>query len=163
MSKLIRHIDPSKDFWELNPLTKPLFPDFHKVPTSSTIMWALTLLYHPESPYADFSLDTKKEIVAKEYTTTYEAYPEVISIFTNMILTKPQRYLIEWEKKWEERQNFLAAQPYTLDTADALDKALVNTEKIWKVYMNCRKDVEQEATQTAQGGVKESASEAGLI
>lgn len=99
----------------------------------------------------------------KQYGTEYENYPDVKITFMDMVLTKPQRYLAEWELKWEERQAFIAQQPYTLDTADALDKALVNTEKIWKVYMNCRKDVEQEASQTAQGGVKESSLEAGLI
>lgn len=129
-------------------------------------MWALTLLLHPDSPYADFSYDTKEQIVIKEYLpkdVPFDSLSTEIDLFKHLVLTKPQRFLIEWERKLEERQNFLTLQPYTLDNADDLDKALANTAKLWKVYMDCRKDVELETAQTAQGGVQESASESGLI
>ena len=159
MAKAIQIIDPTRSFWDLHPHLAPMFPSR----PSSTVMWALTLIYHPESPYADFTFSTKRDIVFKEYNTSDEELSPIIQQFKSAILTKPQKFLIEWEEKLEERQAYLHSLPYNSENIDSLDKAMANSEKLWKVYLNAKKEVDQEISATAQGGVIESAQEQGII
>jgi len=77
-------------------------------------------------------------------------------------LTKPEQYLVAWEQKLDERQEFIASKPYDHSTYEMLDKMMSNTDKMWKQYMTCLKDVQEEES-LLEGGSQESLNEQGVI
>lgn len=83
-------------------------------------------------------------------------------LLQKFFLTKAEKYLIGWEEKMDERQNFIASIPYSSETFEVLDKMMASTDKMWKQYLACLKDVEDEDS-TAMGNSQESTAELGLI
>ena len=128
-------------------------------------MWATALVYHPESKYANLDEESRvKEILEDlELTITWADYTDLHDHFKRLCLSKAQRFLISWESKLEERNQFIDSLPYSADTYEILDKMMASTDKMWKQYMTCLKDVENEKATQSKGGAQESLLEKGIL
>jgi hypothetical protein len=172
---LLNHFDTDKNFWSSSPQLKILFHQIYSEDkskdkkNSSTILWCIALLLHPESKFANYPYQKRLEIVqdyAQNHETEFnpELYPETVHLFEEGVLSKAQKFLVKWEKKLEERQEFIDSLKFDLETVETVDKILSNTNKLWKQYQECLKDVEEERSKNVgQGGAMESASEQHLI
>lgn len=154
--------DASKDFLDANPKFKVFFPN-----VDSQIMWAIAYVYHPESPYRNETVDNKRKIVAEDWLQDaefdWDSIQDLVTKFEKECLTKKERILSNWEQKLDERDVLLASIPYTIDTAEFLDKSLAASTKLWEGYMKAVKDVEAEMSVYITGNSAESALESGLI
>jgi len=92
----------------------------------------------------------------------WESFAPQQEILKKFFLSKAQAYLIAWEQKLDERQNLIASIPYSMSTYEDLDKLMATTEKLWKQYQTCLKDVEDEESATL-GGIQESMTELNII
>ena len=134
---------------------------------ASELIWCYTLIFHPDSALGTLDVDDKVKIVQKDYLDdgfTVEAYKDYIEVYKRICLTKKEKILVNWELKFDERNAFMASIPYNEETFELLDKMMSATEKLWKQYMTCLKDVakEKEEGQT-RGGAVESLAELGKI
>ena len=79
-------------------------------------------------------------------------------------MTRKQRVVRIWGDKLDERMKMISETAYDIDNSEMLDKAMARTEKIWKVYMQALKDLDDESSNTqVQGGAEESAEEKGWL
>lgn len=65
-----------------------------------------------------------------------------IELVANLVLTKKRRLLYSWEKKLEEREDFLAAIPYGVDSYEMLDKMMGGTDGVQAILIyavRCRR------------------------
>lgn len=149
--------DLTDDFFSLNPAFKTEFK-----PYSSEEMWAVSILEHKDSPYSNFSRREKLDVISQTFKNV-EVSEELIDKFNSITLSKAQKFLKSWERKLEEREDFIASLEYNEDTFEMLDKMMSSTEKLWKQYLSILKQVEQEADSETLGGQEESLSEKGII
>lgn len=171
-------IQKNVNFWEVNPeLTIPSeFADLYKKDESkskahsSKLMWAIALYIHPKSKFRILSKEESGKVIAEDFLKDPKfkwntpAMLRLVEEFKKYCITKAQRFLVAWEDKLEERQNFLETVQFTIDDAEDIDKMLSRTDKLWTQYRQCLKDVEDEdAKGQVRGGAAESASEQGLI
>lgn len=151
-----------EDFFIQNPMFSVAFSS---VP--SNVMWAITLDQHPKSIYRNLDAQTRRSLIETEYLKSsldWEALKDTIELFKELSLSKRQRFLNNWENKLEERDNFIASLPYDESTYEILDKIMAQSDKMWKQWSTCLKDVQEEETlQTTEGGALESLSEQNLI
>lgn len=156
-------LDPTSDFWsnlQLRAVHKEEYPD-----TPSEVMWALYLIFHPSSEYYEMPLKSRislvtTDIIGKEYDVT--PHTPTIEKIQQLSLTKTQYALFNWEKKLEERDQFIASQPYDFSTYEALDKMMAQTSKLWDQYFSLVKQLEKDQGKT-RGDVEESLSDRGII
>lgn len=100
------------------------------------------MIYHPKSNLYEVPLKDKIELI-QEYIKKDVDLPkgftldlqdsqvvEYIDIISKSLLTKAQRFLANWQRKLEERDEFLEQTPYTLVNAEQLDKIMGNTDKL---------------------------------
>lgn len=119
-------------------------------------IYYLLLIYHPKSNIYEIPLKEKKELII-EYINREPALPkgfefdldseeiiEYTDIINKSILTKAQRFLANWQKKLEERDEFLDNTPYTLTNADSLDKIMGNTDRLKSTLEKAIKDLSME-------------------
>ena len=121
--------------------------------------------FHPSSQYKNIETFERRRLIEEDYLgfkLDWAEYKETQAALKKLFLTKPEQYLIGWEEKLDERQNFITSIAYSEDTFELLDKMMGVTEKLWKQYQVALKDVETEDS-TLQGKSQESAGEAGII
>ena len=164
-SRIVFNIN--EDFWvqfpELTPVFKEIKKEFKK--ESSSVMWALLMDFHPKSMYKNIEEVGRRNMIDVDYLgfhLEWSNYAKEQELLEKFFLTKAEKYLIGWEQKMDERQHFIASIPYSSDTYELLDKMMSATDKMWKQYLACLKDVEDEET-TAIGNSQESPAELGLI
>lgn len=166
---ILSTFDTSTDFFEVNPqLSIPFRPLLKDVKDPSRYMWSVALFLHPDSKFANTDPSYRQELITSDYFPEMDfesaPYPAVAEVFSHLCLTKPQRFLKDWEEKLEERARFIASLPYNETTYELLDSMMSKTERMWKQYMNCLKDVEDEKAKSHTfGGAQESLTEQGLI
>lgn len=153
--------DTSLNFFEIYPELKPTLKNLNSMQA-----WACLLYVHPGSAFSQLEFKDKVEIFRADYDKDFDPtlanYAAAIDLLTKLILSKKQKFLIDWEMKLEERANFIASLSYTADTFELLDKMMSASSKMWEQYLKCLKDVEAEQGIT-MGGAQESLSEKGLI
>lgn len=166
---ILSTFDVTADFFEVNPqLRIPFEPLLKDITNPSKYMWAVALFLHPDSKFANTDEEYRKTLIISDYYEDMDfespPYSAVAEVFTHLCLTKPQKFLKDWEEKLEERAKFIASLPYNETTYELLDSMMSKTERMWKQYMNCLKDVEDEKTKSHTfGGAQESLTEQGLI
>lgn len=156
------------DFFQANPQLEVAFSYMKdKYPeTYSKIMWSIALDRHPKSIYRNLDSQERRNFIEKEYTgfkVEWDKEEDTVDLFTKLALTKKEQFLVAWEDKMEERQLFMTSMPYNETTYELLDKMLSSTDKMWKQYLSCLKDVSDEDQEKTQGNFMESPSELGLI
>lgn len=132
---------------------------------SSRVMWALILDFHPKSMYKNIEVTERRQYIDVDYLGFHLDWEKHISdsnILKKFFLTKAEQYLVGWEEKLDERQQFITSIPYSAETFELLDKMMGVTEKLWKQYQVALKDVQEEES-TTQGKAQESAGEQGLV
>jgi hypothetical protein len=172
--QVLNNFEVSSNFWDTNPQLVIPFKDYRKKDKtkshheSSKIMWAIALVYHPESKFKNLSLSERKTLVEEDYLNRkvkldWDALEPQIKMFQDLCLTKTQRLLISWEKKLDERQALIDSLTYTLENYDDVDKLVTNTEKVWKVYRTVEAEVQKEQEQSAnvEGGAMLSLADQG--
>lgn len=164
---MITDFDIFSDFYA-DPQIRTLFSsEYESIP--SQYMWALLLYCHPKSKFYALDSANKAALIARDYLNVesfpFEEYEATIQkiLSSPLITTKPQRLLANWERKLEERDAFLASQPYNESTYDMLDKMMKETHKMWQNYKVIYDDFLKEEDIKTQGAIQESLSEQGLI
>ena len=189
MSTFLKCLDTELNFWDVNPNFKSIDEFKHlwrtdKTPKkirSSRIMWAIALCYdkHIENTWRNEDDEDKLPLLAKdvigEEDFNWDNIEDLMYIYQQRVLTKPERDLVQFEAKMRERQKFIDRTEYTLDsydengkpikgTAAQLDKMLVDSDKIYKRHEELKALYERsEEEGHVRGGREESASEAGVI
>ena len=163
----LRTLNISLNFWEENPHTIYVFQEFYDQDKSknkhksSQILWAITLLVHPNSDFFQLSEPDRirfiKEDYLKDLDFDFQEYRDLIEIFKKHCITREQRFLVNLAQKVDERDNFIASIPYTEQHIDLLEKLLKNSKDIMIQY-NSIKSLVQEQEQTTFGSIVESAS-----
>lgn len=176
--KLVERINVDENFWILNPEVKYFSPftqlfdeDLSKnKEKSSKIMWAIFLFTDPASKFNRLAAEDKEVEIKNNYlkdedfTFEEDTVKLYVEAYKNLLLSKAQREFLNWERKIEERNKFLAGLTYDVDTFDTLDKMLVNSSKIWEQYQKIKAQMEEEDSKSQlKGGRKESKSERGEI
>jgi hypothetical protein len=169
---ILNNFSIDADFWEVNPQLKVAFSGIAKKRNSSKIMWAMALVFHPDSKFSNTSLEYRIKTVQEDYlkkvVVDWDDYKEEIEKFQHLTMTKAQRTLYNWEMELEKRAAFLSAIDYDISTDFTLiefkEKLLASTEKLWKQLRTCMKDVQDETAKSqTKGGAVKSASEEGTI
>ncbi len=169
-------IDNSKiglNFWEVHPQLTLIgefkyFYDKDKSKTkqkSSSIMWAIFLIYDPNSEFFTFSLEDKIAFVSKDFLGfdfKESDYKAIIDFYISTTLTPARRQLYVWNRKLDEKTAYLETLTYE-DDADIIEKLLISNKKLYDDYEAILKRIEQESQGKAQGGAEESLSEKGEI
>ena len=158
---MIDNLDFSQDFFELYPDFKLHFPT-----QSSQRLWSYVYYVHPKSIYSNLLFRDKVPLLQEMLDSTLDpgdsGQAMDIELVANLVLTKKRRLLYSWEKKLEEREDFLAAIPYGVDSYEMLDKMMGGTDKMYKQYLSMLSAVEGEESSTF-GGEMESLAESGVI
>lgn len=163
--------DTKANFWEMYPQFKVGFNEFYKQDKSkgkiesSSIMWAIALYVHPDSIYAPVNPTERLDIIVKDYLINNLEFDPVIykkefNLFKKLLMTKKERYLHEWEKKLDERDEFLSSVGYNEDTAEFLDKLMLNSKRLHEQYDKALEEFQKEKVDTTgKGGAEESLRE----
>jgi hypothetical protein len=134
-------------------------------------MWAIALLVHTSSKYANLTYETRLELINDDFLDGMKFkldpsndHEELVKAFQKLSMTRTQRIARQWGDKLDERFKFIDEMPYSMDNAEQLDKMMQYTEKLWKHYITCLKDLEEEsAASQVMGGAVESLSEQNRI
>lgn len=185
---LVESFNTDKNFWTVNPQLEVIFNKIYELDKdkskelSSTQMWAIAFYTDTSSKWKSLSdkfkrneikldfLDKKIVSLQKKYKDiksseeiiiwTDDLIKETIDKYRNYDSSKTGKLLYEWEKKLEERGEFIASKEYSEDTYEMLDKMLAQTNKMWQEYLRIKKDTSSDdADSSAMGGVEESDSE----
>lgn len=169
MRNILEDFTPDSNFWTVNPQFTTVEP-FRKLwkgdksrnkTTTSNIMWAIALVFHPKSDI--YYLSDARERVAidflhikeKDADKFWEEYEHLSNAFTDAALSQAEKSLVDWEKRMKKRDKFLSEQEYTFgyidenkieyrDNTKQLDDMLSKTAKIYDEYFKIKKDIEEE-------------------
>ncbi len=121
---------------------------------SSRIMWALHLHSHPESKL--YNLPEKEEVIARDFIKEkdfkWETYEDHLELYKNVVLTPAERALQNWDEIMALRDKGVkefyveAIEERDTDTILKLDKALVQTPKMFDDYKRIKQSYEEEKT-----------------
>ncbi len=116
-----------------------------------------------------YSLDHESKLALIEldflpdFSSLWESRPETRAKISKFLLSKPERLLDGWEKKLEERDEFMHSRPYNEDTFEMLDKMMALTDKMWSAYLKIQKAVTSEGESQTVGDTELSLSDKGVI
>ena len=159
LSKRTEIFDKELNFWELFPemTVDPVFRELKNKDrskgkeSSSKIMWALHLAYHPKSPIYNSKnkWDSIGETVTKNIKISITE--EMKEAYKAKMLSPAQRNLIELEELLDDRTQFLKEQEYSFDNFDKLDKMHAQTHLLYKRLKEALNDItEEEAKNNTQ-------------
>lgn len=175
---LLTTFDSDANFWKLNPqllIPEPLAKLYKEDKSkekidSSKIMWAICFLLDPseDNKFRGFPEEDRKELIITDFIQDskfkFENYQKIIDWYTENRLTKVERELLNWRNKLEERSKFIADTSYSIETADALDKIMANTDKLFNQLERVEKQYQKEQIESKDKGGKEaSLSDKGMI
>lgn len=180
MSKIINGFDTNVNFWEVNPQLKiaGVFKTHYEKDkskgktTSSKVMWFVALLTDLDSKYYSLPFEDRVELLEEDFMNQVGFYSENKSIIDELIAfyqkiadSPAERHIRQWDDTLEKRSEFLRTMEYNLDNFDKVDKLAANTQSIFKILNQIKKDIELERTGggTAKGGAMESLSDTGEI
>jgi len=161
------------NFWTIHPQLKLLgeFKNLYDADKSkgkeksSALMWAIFLIYDPDSEFFNFELQDKVDMVSKDFLTfkfKESDYKEIISFYTANLMTAAKRQLYVWNRKLDEKTNYLETLTYETDS-EIIEKLLASNKKLYDDYEAISKRMEQEQSGVVKGGAEESLSEQGTI
>lgn len=163
--QLINNFDIESDFYS-DPQLELIFQQEKVNGITSKEMWALMLYFHPKSKYAGLDHTSKLELISTDYLKQplkLDSYKDTIKKIETFLLTKVEYLLSNWERKLEERDEFIHSKPYDEDTYEMLDKMMASTAKMWEQYLSIRKKAIQEEEAQTEGDSELSLSEKGII
>lgn len=165
--QIIREININKNFWEVNPECKYVFHYIEHNESTSKLMWAYTLFYHPKSSFYEMSVSERLDSVQR-FLENPEWHPEyteesvrLSKDFEIKCLTKIQRNVLIWGKKLDERTEFVDSTEYNATSVDMIEKLMTNTKKVFDAYKEALAEMEKEDSSVTFGGISESPIELG--
>lgn len=181
MRNIAETYNPKNNFWEYNPqfLEIQPFKRLHKNDRTkdkngtSSLMWAITLLYHPKSDLYNVTgkeekiLDTFFSIKPGGVDAWITENKEYIEAFQDAALTQAEKSLVSWCEYMKKRDIYLKNTEYYFDqykvdafgnnvlsktgqfvtekgTAEQLDKAWGASKSMWADYEKIVKAVSEE-------------------
>lgn len=163
---LLNSYDHKANFWKINP--QLIIPEQLALlynsdkskdkENSSLIMWAICFLLDPseDNKYKDFPEEDRKKLLIEDFLKQpkfkFEQYQPILDWYNNAMLSTTERSLIAWRKKLEEREKFIADTKYDLDTAEALDKIMANTDKLFNQLERIEKQYTKETLEAKDKG-----------
>lgn len=175
---LLTTFETEANFWKLNPqllIPEPLAKLYKQDKSkdkndSSRIMWAICLYIDPseENKFRNFPEKDRKELIISDYLQDskfkFESYKDITDWYSKNMLSNVERALISWRNKLTERETFIMSTVYTLESADALDKIMANTDKLFNQLERVEKQyVKEQIDSKDKGGKEASLSDKGLI
>lgn len=175
---LLNSFDIDANIWEVEPQLK-VPKAFNELYTkdkskgkahSSKIMWAIALLVDnsESNKFRNYKEADRKELIASDFlmdeSFDFESIKELIDLYEELNSSKLEKELRQQELKLEERAKFINDTPYDLDNGEKLDKFLINTGKLYEQIKSLKDQIRAERDGgNTKGGMRESASEKGLI
>lgn len=155
----LRDFSLDKTFWEENPellACVPVFRDFYKDDKSknkiesSTIMYAIAFIYDYESRFRNVPDEDRIELVENGllnnpgfFNKYFQKLKPLIDQYNKLQEDSPMRFIRAIDDMINKRSQAIINMQYNLQTSDAIDKMLLNTNKILeereKIEMNLRK------------------------
>jgi hypothetical protein len=160
-------VDPNKylhNIWTLYPQYRLIFSDIYdsddseNKEESSSVIWGIILLEHPDSDFQFYSYEDRKVAISKNVLKV-DWDPELIDRVLHTFFDAEGRSLALWNRKIEERDRFMLSEPYTIENAEDLDKLLKNTKVIKEGYAKAKTEYEEaqrSSSSQVQGGAEES-------
>ena len=175
---LLTNFELTANFWTLNPQFKipKVFAELYKKDkskdhsNSSQIMWAIAMLIDSseDNKFRHLNEEDKKSLIKTDYLNNelfdFDMYKEIIAEYTRLHMSKLEQELMKQESKLDERARFINDTSYDLETADKLDKLLLNTGKLYDQIKDLKDKIRVEKDSgTTRGGMVKSATESHLI
>lgn len=155
----------NQDFWKSNPnlLLIDEFEKFSKTENSSDVMWAISLIYHPESTFKNLQMKDREKLVKKKFNI--KKLPEkIIKEFEKLTISPAKRQMIEWRRVLDEKTEFMSSLKYDKENWEMIEKMLQSNTSLFKEYQRISDLLEREGEEgVVKGEGMESASEKGLI
>ena len=171
----LNNFDIKNNFWEVNSnfLLFEVFKDLYdkdkskKKEQSSTLMWHISLLLHPDSILFNVSVSDRKRIIANEYLHdskfNFKTIDSLIQTYQKLILSSGQRQLVIWTRFMDEKSEFMSTLSYK-DSWEEIEKMLLSNSKLYTELARISEQLEREGSEgEIKGGAEESASESGDI
>lgn len=135
---------------------------------ASELAWYIYLYCDPSSEFRNLPPKTRQNELEKNFVKrevhSMSEVQDAINSYDEHMMSLTKRNLKKWEDKLTERQAFIDETEYNENTFEMLDKMMAQTDKMWKMFMTLKKELEKESDdQTTYGGVELSASETGMI
>lgn len=169
---MITNFNIDENFWELYPDFKLAlsFKDIYKSDksrnkeSSSRLMWFTALTTDLNSRYYNLPEEERFAVIGGDYMDDEQYYKHntekvdrLIEDYIKLQFTAAQRQLREWDKKQDERSQFIANLKYDLNTYEDLDKMAVNTKRIYDTLKTIKEELSKEdGNGTAKGGATPS-------
>lgn len=176
MMSIVNNFSTDANFWDANPMLKLPLPfkelyDEDKSKNknkSSRIMWAIALVYDPESKFINLPLPTRMLLVRDEFIGdtefNFEDYLDQRTMYEELVLTPARRQLVEWNRIMDEKSALLRSMRYTKETWEMIEKMLISNVKLYDELERISESLEKEGNEgQVKGGAVESASESKLI
>ena len=173
--KILNNFEIGEDFWNLNPQLR-VAEGFSKLYNKDTskgkrksgrIMWGVALLVDPSSKFSNLPYKDRKKMICEDFIKTpsfkWENYKEQITYYENMLLTPAQRQINIWNRKMDEKTEYLDSLTYE-ENSETIEKLLVSNAKLYVELERISKQLEKEESDGyTKGGAEESMVEKGLI
>ena len=155
-------------FWELYPEFKIAlsFKQIYKSDksrnkeSSSKLMWFVAFTTDLNSRYYNLPEEERYAVIGGDYMDSEDYYQKnkdkidlLINDYIKLQFSAAQRQLMEWDRKSDERAEFISKTKYDLTTYEDLDKMAVNTAKIYDIFKKIKEDLsKEEGDGVAKGG-----------
>ena len=173
---LVNNFDTEANFWKINPQLcivdrfKKLYSEDKSKgkDTSSRIMWAIALVYDYHSKFFSLPLEDKHYLMSADVIGdkkfNWKKHQEYIDEYLKLTTTPAIRHLTEWNKKMDERTEYIRSLKYGSDDAEMIDKLMVSTGKLFDELNRLSDMLTKEGEMgIVKGGMVESSGEKGDI
>lgn len=135
---------------------------------SSQIMWAICLMFHPESNFKNLSYKDREKLICSNLelkkSFKFSDYKDIIKQFEKLTISPAKKHLILWNRIMGERDELLSTLKYDIDNYETIDKMLLNNTKLYSELERITAMLEKEdGDGLVKGGGEESASEKQLL
>lgn len=163
--------DIEQNFWKLNPQLVLMFKSVYDEDkskdkkNSSQLMWAVALFTDIKSKFKELSEAGREKIIKNDYLKTFTAKDcaEIIEKWKSF-LSPAERQLLQLERIFNEREDYLSALKFNKANADELEKRFKATGALFVELERIRTLIaEEESDGIVKGGGIESLSEKGEI
>ena len=141
---MLKEFYVDENFWKANPDLAHIgeFKNIYKSDkskdkgTSSTVMWAIALIWDLDSKYIKIQERDRIKLIATEllnnenFFDDTDKYTKAIEFYQYIQKDSAKRYLEEWDKKLDERREYIAELQYSEETWGQVDKMLLSSKKL---------------------------------
>lgn len=135
---------------------------------ASKIAWYIILYCGENSEFRTYPPEIRREQLEqhfiKEEVHELPEVQEAIEMYEEHMMSLARRNFFKWEEKLTERQKFIEDTPYDETTYEMLDKLMSQTEKMWKMFLTLKAEMDKDSDEgKTYGGIELSDAEKGMI